>query len=834
MTGSRNPSAPTRTQARALTYAEVPAEDNWLVAEPRTDAQGLARLSMKLGRLHCSFCVATIEKALSRRDGVEQVSVSLAHEEGLVVYRPTVIRPTEIVATLRDFGYSVRDPRKTAGYEAAEAELAEERTRFQVGLGTTIVTIGLMIAKWLGHPPAATVAGRTFPVGQWLILGFALAMMFVVARPILAMAWQSVRRGILNQHVLLEAGAFGGLVGGLLGLVVAPATFPAGDFLSVAVFITTYHLLSGYAASLVRNRSAQAVRRLLELQPDTAFVVGDGDEHEVPVADVGLGALVRVRPGDRVPLDGRVVSGHSTVDESMVTGEPVPVEKGAGAEIIGGSVNQNGSLTFEVTKVGEETFLAQVARSVEEARALKPGIIALVDRLLKVYVPAVLGAATIAVLLWTLGAWAWSGQADWARAIFAALAALVMGYPCALGMATPLAMMRGGGTAAERGILMRSGEPFQIFGQITRAVLDKTGTLTAGRPTVAAVVPADGVSGSEVLAVAAAVEAASEHPLRRAIVDAAGPDYPDAEDFDAVPGRGVIATVDGARVRVGRPAWAMGGTPALEVWKHRRHTMEAQAQTVVAVTRDGEPLGLVGIADEVKPDAAEAVRRLRTAGIEPVLLTGDSQATADAVAGQVGITDARGGLLPDQKATVVRDLQAQGHRVVFVGDGINDAPALTQADIGVAIGAGTDIAIESSDVVLIGDRLTAVADARDIGVESYAKTRQNLAISFAFNGLGVPAAVSGLVGPVWAMVAMITSVSLILANSFGARLQARSLTAFPSWLARQAEAFARLMRPASLARLLSRTEPISYAALLALAVGTGVAWSALHGHPLLS
>jgi Cu+-exporting ATPase len=817
----------------------MPAEEDWLTAEPRTDEAGRARLSIKIGKMHCSFCVATIEKALLRRDGVEGVSVSLAHEEGLVTYRPDVIRAPEIVATLREVGYSVRDPRKTAGYEAGEAELAEERTRFLTGLATTVAVVGVMAVKWVtGTAITVGIAGHAWAIGPWILLGLALAMMFAVARPILVMAWQSARRGIANQHVLLEAGAWGGLTGGLLGLFVAPRAFPAGDFLSVGVFITTYHLLSGYASALVRNRSTQAVRRLLDLQPDTARVIRDGKEIEVTVGEVALGEQVRVRPGDRIPLDGRVVSGHSAVDESMVTGEPVPAEKTEGDEVIGGSVNQTGSLVFEVTKVGEETFLAQVARSIEEARALKPGILQLTDRILKIYVPAVLGFAALAVLVWTAGAWGWSGHVDWTRAIFAALAVLVLGYPCALGMASPLAMMRGGAIAAGKGILMRSGEAFQTFGQIDRAVLDKTGTLTAGKPAIAVLVPAPGVSEKELLSAAAAVEASSGHPLARAVADAAddqGLDYPDAEEFSAETGQGVTATIEGARVMAGKPEWVLaageGDRARLDGLGQHRAEMEQQAQTVIAVARDGSPLGLIGIADQVKPDAAEAVQRLRERGIEAVMLTGDTQATADAVAAQVGIADARGGLLPGQKAAIVRELQSAGHRVMFVGDGINDAPALTQADIGIAIGAGTDIAIESSDVVLTGNRLTAVAGARDIGVESFTKTRQNLTVAFLFNGIGVPAAVSGFVGPVWAMLAMAASVSAVLANSFGTRLRAGSFRALGPRIAGWGREFAGMAWPATLMRLLGRPAIGVYAALLAMGVLAGAAWTILAGHP---
>jgi len=755
-----------------------PLPDVWLDDAPRLDDRGRAHLQVKLGGLHCSFCVGTIEKALSRKDGVEGVSVSLAHSEGLVEYDPERIAPGEVVETLRDIGYIVRDPRKVQGYEEEEAELREERNRFLAGAGFTLTTLALMAFAWAGNPLNVTVGGERFLFGPWLILGLAMATMFVAARPILMMAWASVRRGILNQHVLLEAGAFGGLIGGLLGLFVAPETFPPGDFLSVAVFISTYHLLSGYASTLVRTRSSQAVQRLLDLQPDTAHVIRGGTETEVAVAVVVVGDHVRVRPGERVPLDGRVISGSSTVDEAMVTGEPIPVEKSTGSEVIGGSVNETGSLVFEVTKVGEDTFLAQVARHIEQARALKPGIIQLLDRILAYYVPGVLLVAAAALVIWVVGPVLTGGSPDVTTAIFAGLAVLVMGYPCALGMATPLAMMRGGGMAAERGILMRSGEAFQVFGEIERVLLDKTGTITAGKPSVVRIVVAAGADEDEVLATAAAAEQSSEHPLGRAVVAAAFDrrlTVVGADDFSSETSQGVTARVDGRSLRVGKPDWVAGAGITIDDVQSERRLMEDAAQTVIAVALDDRLLGLIGIADEIKPDAFEGLERLRDAGIVPVMVTGDNQRTADAVAAAVGITDVRAGLLPQDKSDAVRSLQHEGFRVLMVGDGINDAPALTQADIGMAIGAGTDIAIESSDIVLVGGQVSSIADARDIATDSYTKTKQNLAIAFAFNGIGVPLAVTGLVGPVWAMVAMITSVTLVLANSFGARLRPSTL-----------------------------------------------------------
>ncbi|MHB1486573.1 MAG: heavy metal translocating P-type ATPase [Acidimicrobiales bacterium] len=815
----------------------IESDESWLGERVRRDEDGNARLQVKLGNLHCSFCVSTIEKAIGRLEGVEAVSVSLAHEEGLVTYRPEAVGPQRIVDTLRAVGYSVRDPRKVGLFEEEEAELYAERDRFQVGLALTAATLGLMIYFWAsGHPLSVTWEGHSFAYGPWLILGLATSMTFVVGRPILSMAIASARRGIFNQHVLLEAGAFGGMIGGLLGLFVAPKVFPPGDFLSVSVFITTYHLLSGYVSSLVRSTSSAAVRRLLDLQPDTARVVRDGKEVEVPLAEVAIGETVRVRPGERVPLDGRVASGTSAIDESMVTGEPIPADKGPGNEVIGGSVNQAGSLLVEVTKVGDDTFLAQVARHIEEARALKPGIIQVVDQVLRVFVPVVLGAAALSLVVWTLGAWALTGQVYLARGIFAALAALVMGYPCALGMSTPLAMMRGGGMAAAQGILMRSGEAFQVFGDIDTAVLDKTGTLTAGKPTVVEVVTAGGVTDDELLALAAAVELASEHPLARAVVAAAEDrdiDVPDASEFTSETGQGVTATVGATSVAVGKPGWVAAQGVALDTLTERKEAMEEAAQTVVAVARNGRLLGLLGIADAIKPDAAEAVARLRAAGITPIMVTGDNQATAWAVAKAVGIEAVYAEMLPDQKAQVVRDLQGEGHRVVMVGEGINDAPALTQADIGIAMGAGTDIAIESADVVLVGNRLTAVADARDIGASSFRKTRQNLAIAFGFNGIGVPLAVTGVVQPTWAMIAMISSVSIVLANSFAARLTGGLARDIAGFLGRSALAALAKLAPAQLRRWAFTRSAAAVVVLVGLFFGIGVAWVIGLGAPVV-
>lgn len=726
---------------------------------------GTEKLQLKIGGMSCSFCVASITKALERTEGVTEASVNLAHEETLIRYDPDRVTPRQLKETLIDLGYSVRDASQEHTFEEQEADLRHERNNLLLAGGFAAVAVGLMALMWAGF-----LAPSASPFLLWLMPTLALATIFGPGWHILTMAWASLRRGILNQHVLLELGAFAGVIGGFLGYLFP--VFPIPDFFAVAVFITTYHLLSGYVSLEVRTRSSQAVRKLLALVPPTAHLVRDGREEDFLIEDVLPGDLVRIRPGESIPVDGEVVEGTSEVNQGLVTGESMPQEKEPGDTVIGGSVNQTGTLLVRVTRVGAESFLQQVARQVEEARALKPGLLAVVDRVLAVYVPGVLVFAAAAVLIWTIGTWALTGHVDPARAVFAALAVLVMGYPCALGMATPLAMIRGGGMAAEKGILMRSAEAFQVLKEVKKVVLDKTGTITRGEPAVVEVVALRGQEKQSVLRLAAAAESSSEHPLARAIVAAAHAqqlDIPSASEFRSVSGKGVTASVGGYQVAIGSPRFVEQEVGPLGPSGEQLEALQEAGNTVVVLAVDGHPAALIALADQIKADAREAIEQLRSEGLEPVMLTGDNERTARAVAQQVGIAEYRAEVLPQDKAAVVRDLQRQG-RVAMVGDGINDAPALMQADVGIAIGAGTDIAIESADVVLMGERLGAVVDAYRIGKASYAKTVQNISLAFVFNGVGVPLAVSGLVHPIWAMIAMAASVTTVLTNSFGVRL----------------------------------------------------------------
>ncbi|MGW8437851.1 heavy metal translocating P-type ATPase [Nocardiopsis sp. NPDC055879] len=781
-------------------------------SEPST-VPGHRRIRARIAGLHCSLCTGTIEKALGRMDGVGTVAVSLTHEQALVDYDPELVDPEKILSTLRDVGYDLYDPRKLRPFEDEEADLFFEGRRLLAAVAASLTAIGLIAEVtgiWSVLVPAsvvvvmvplsfallrragtATAAAGTAaivapgvaalglratgvlegPVIGWLAALLAFAVVLGIAQHILRMAYQSARRGILNQHVLLEAGAFAGIAGGLIGLSGVLPGYPTAAFFAVSVLVVNYHVFSEWLSLLVKTRSSQSVRKLLDLQPDLArTVTAEGTESEVALDQVAVGDLVRVRPGERVPLDGRIVLGHSAVDFSLVTGEPVPSERGEGEEVVGGAINTTGSLLIEVTATGTEGFLAQVVRHVEDARALKPGILHLVDKVLRVYTPTVLTLSALALVGWLTGSWVLAGEVDVRRAVFASLSVLVMGYPCAVGIAAPLAIVRGTGAAADAGIIMRTGEAFQTLRLVRRIALDKTGTLTQGKPTVRGIEAVG--DEQELLILASGAENPSEHPLARAVVAAATERelaVPEAADFTSLTGSGVRATVNGRTVVVGRPGLLTDNGVDLSPLAQRIEQWESAGHTVIAVAADTTALGVLALGDELRPDAAQAVAAMRRAGLEPVLLTGDNERAAAHIADQVGIERVHAGVRPEAKATIVRELQQGGVRVAMVGEGINDAPALMQADVGIAAGGGTDIAVESADIVLLRGEVSAVLRARDISRGSYARTRANVVLAFAFNGIGVPLAATGLINPVWAMIAMAASVTAIFGNSIGTR-----------------------------------------------------------------
>ena len=644
---------------------------------------------------------------------------------------------------------------QTAPRPEEDSELIREGRRVLALMALSAVTVPLMFLEMWDK------------VGGWVawVLGAFSVSVFALAPKLLVLAAQSRRRGFVNQPLVVQASALGGLIGGIIGLVAKPGNYPTGGFFAATVLVVAYYTFSRWFALLVRSGSSQSVRKLMALQPATVRVVRDDQEREVSRGAVGVGDLVRVRPGERLPIDGRVVSGRSAVDESLVTGESMPVEKGKGDEVIGASINGSGTLLVEVIRTGEDTFLQHVIRNIEDARALKPGVLDLVERVLKVYMPAVLVLAALAAVFWIAVPAMRGDGPNVNRAVFAALSVLIMAYPCAMGLAAPLALVRGAGDAAEHGIILRTGQAFQAFQSVGLIVFDKTGTLTEGKFGVREV--EEFRDRDELLTLAAAAEGSSEHPIGAAIVAAAreqGLAPAKVQEFDAVSGQGVRATVDGAAVLVGRPTFVTEHGGRLGKLAERVTKLEEAGRTVVAVSRDGEPLGLIALGDQIRPEARAAVDEMKRQGIAPVLVTGDNRRAAQRIARELGIDDVRAEILPAEKAEIVRDLQRRG-RVAMVGDGINDAPALTQADVGIAMGSGTDIAIESADIVIVGNRLDAVLMARDIGRRSYRRTQQNVVFAFVFNAVGVPLAATGLLYPIWAMVVMIVSVTAVLANS---------------------------------------------------------------------
>ena len=776
-----------------------------------TNRADCRRVRARIGGLHCSLCTGTIEKALGRTAGVHKVAVSLTHEQALVEYDPARTSAGELMDTLREMGYSLSDPRKLRRFDEEEHALVRERRRFLTALGMSIAAMGFigypLNSPWFalcvfslaslvafsfvvlrGHGLRWTLTGTAAmaalgtgiyalrlrgafgPTIPWITGLLALALIFGVGFHIVRMAVQALRRGILNQHVLVELGAFAGLTGGLIGLIFRPINYPTAAFFAVAIMVLSYHIFSEWLSLIVKTRSSQAVKKLLDLEPDVAHMVKDGHEHDLPLERVRLGDRVRIRPGERVPVDGEVETGESDVDESLVTGEPVPVGKRPGDKVVSGALNGRGTLLLRVTAVGEDSFLRQVVRSVEEARALKPGLLHLVDRVLRVYTPLVLLTAFGATLFWLLGPLAIGLSPDLGRAVFAGLSVLVMGYPCAVGISAPLSIVRGAGEAAERGVLMRTGEAFQALRRVTHVVFDKTGTLTEGRPALRELVPVN-CSEQELLAVAAAVEAFSEHPLARAVVATSFErkiSIPEVQAFEAIAGKGVRARIGSVALIAGNPAFVSATGVDISSQASRIRELESVGLTVIAVARKNTLLGLLALGDALRPDAADTVRRLHALGIGTSLITGDNEHAARHFAAAAGIEQVHAHRLPAEKAEILRHRQ-ETDRVAMVGDGINDAPALMQADVGIAFGTGADIAIESADVIILNQRLGAVLDAYAVSRYSYHKIVQNISLAFLFNGIGIPLATTGLVYPVWGMVAMAASVTTIFINSLWGR-----------------------------------------------------------------
>lgn len=748
----------TRTPSRSASYPSRRA-----AREDRATA--IARLCVE--GMHCASCVAKVERELRKVPGVANASVSLTTAEATVRYEPRATDVEQLEQAVRRAGYAAR--RRTADGEAREIERQEEDReheyralmgKFWFAAAISLPVLVLSYPDLLGLDRFSFFAkGSDSLWWTWRALGLlTLPVLVWAGAQFYEGAWWGLRHREANMHTLIALGVTAAWLYSTVA-VISPGIFPKADLAQV------YYDVSAVVVALVtlgmalevkaKGRSSEAIRKLIGLQAKTARIVRDGQELDVPISEVQVGDVVVVRPGEKVPVDGTIVEGASSVDESMVTGESLPVDKSVGDEAIGATLNTTGAFRLRAERVGADTALASIVRMVGEAQASKLPIQRLVDRVAGVFVPAVVSVAIGAFVVWL----AFGPAPALGYAVIVAVTVLIVACPCALGLATPTSLTVGMGKGAEHGILFRGGDALQAARALEAIVLDKTGTITHGRPALTDVIALGATSERDVLRMAASVERDSEHPIARAIVAAAreqGIDVAQPQDFTALPGQGVSARVDGRAVllgnrklidehRGGRGGPDGHGLALGELDEHVRR-LAGEGKTAMYLGLDGALAGVVAVADTIKPDSVAAIARLRGAGLEVAMLTGDNEQTAQAIARQVGIERVLAEVLPAEKAQEVHKLQLEGKRVGMVGDGINDAPALTQADVGFAIGTGADVAIEASDVTLVGGSLQSVATAIEISRATMANVKQNLLGAFAYNSAGLPIA-AGLLYP---------------------------------------------------------------------------------------
>jgi len=745
------------------------------------------RVEIAVTGMTCANCAATIERTLQMRvPGVVSAVVNFATEKAVVEVVAGAVTWRELATAIEAAGYGVVEapPEEMEDAEAAarSAEIQDQTRKFWTGVAFALPLFLLSMARDFGVVGAWSHA----PWVNWLMFALATPVQFYVGWDYYRGGWKSLRNGSANMDVLV---AMGSSVAYVYSVVVAVAltlgTTAAGEhvYFETSALIITLIKLGKLLEVRAKGRTGAAIKELMGLRPRTARIARDGAEMDVPVDQVVPGDVVLVRPGERLPVDGVVVEGRSAVDESMLTGESMPVEKGPGDAVVGATVNKEGALRFRATKVGAETALAQIIRLVQEAQGSKAPIQRLADRVAAVFVPAVIGIALVTFAIWWLGV-----GAGFTPALIRLVAVLVIACPCALGLATPTAVMVGTGQGAHLGILFRSSAALERSHELDVVVLDKTGTVTRGEPAVRELVVGRGVAARQVglsnvptdgpgltdsfdgelriLRLAASAERRSEHPLASAVVREAtrrGLDLFEPSDFSAVPGRGVTAVVDGQEVLVGTRRLMDERGVGLKGLEEDAHRMESEARTPLWVSIDGEAAGLIAVADAVKAGSKEAVAQLRELGVRVVMLTGDNRSTAESIAREVGITEVRAEVLPEEKGAVVRELQDEGRKqVAMVGDGINDAPALVQADVGIAIGTGTDVAMEAADVTLMRGDLRSVPQALALSGATMRTIRQNLFWAFFYNIVLIPVA-AGALYPLSSLPMMLRQLHPILA-----------------------------------------------------------------------
>jgi Cu+-exporting ATPase len=711
------------------------------------------RVDLPVSGMSCAACARSIENQLAATPGVNSAHVNFATSTATVEFDPAHAAVRNLVDAIEELGYGVLQP-ETAGEDvedqAREREYAALKRRLWLAAAFAVPVVALGMAPGLMH--LAPLNRMT----SWIQLAFTAPVVFYAGAPFYKGAWAALRHRSANMNTLIALGT------GAAFLYSLAVTVRGGHdvYYEAAATIVTLILLGRVLEARARGKASEAIRHLRELQPKTAHVLRDGAEREIPIEQVRVGDIVVVRPGEKIPVDGAVREGDSAVDESTLTGESMPVDKKLGDLVYGGTINRSGSLRFEARKVGRATALQQMIELVRQAQGSRAPVARLADVVSGYFTVGVLAVATVTFLVWL-------AFAPLSSAVVNFVAVLIIACPCALGLATPTAIMVGTGRGAERGILIKGGEALEAACRIDTVILDKTGTITYGQPLVTDVIPLNGYAEAELLRLAASAERYSEHPMGRAIVEhalaLAMPLYESA-NFRALTGHGVEARVNGHDVTVG----SLRGPRDLPEMER----LAGEGKTAVAVSVDGQPAGAIGIADTVKLEAAAAIDRLNKMGIQVWMITGDNRRTAEAVARQVGIERVLAGVLPDAKVAEVRKLQAAGKKVAMVGDGINDAPALAQADVGIAIGTGTDIAKEAASITLMRGDLNGVADALELARRTMRVIRQNLFWAFAYNTIGIPIAAGvlypftgWLLSPVLASAAMALSSVTVVTNS---------------------------------------------------------------------
>ena len=709
-------------------------------------------VQMKVSGLMCSFCTMSVEKALKRYPAIKSVMVNLVHGIVLVEADTAKMNREQIAEAVEKLGYSVSST-EVQQYKTDEELFNLIKQRGAIGMVTAIIDL-LVDPLNLFNLPQQYRAYFSLVLASFVLLW--------VGYPILRKTIMAIRQRVINANVLLSAGAWGSYLIGVLSLY-NPVW---QNFLPVAAWLMSLHLFFGYFKLDTRKKASEAVRKLINLQPTKARVLRGEQIAEAHTKDVLVGEIVEVRPGERIPLDGIVISGNASVDESSFTGESNPATKEINSKVIGGTLNLDGALQIKVTKIGDESFLSQIVSLMSRIAEKKPPVELLADKLMNYYGPVVFIVAAFAFAIWgfTTG--------NYVQATLVLVTTIIMGYPCALGITTPMLAAIAGGKGISIGLLVKASEVFYGLSKVDTIVFDKTGTLTYGKPTVTDV---DAINGNEVelLSVAHALESKSEHPIGQAIsfyAQKEGASSLQIENFKAIPGRGVTGSVNGELILAGKPSFIeQSGVTVTDNVKNKINGFGDEGKTAVLICRNNNIIGIIALQDTPRPSGAQVIAKMKDRGIRTVMLTGDSKQVAELIAKNLGIDEVHAELLPSEKATAIEELQKKGYKVAMVGDGINDAPALAQSDVGIAIGAGTDVAIEAAGVILIGDKLIDVLNAVILGKASYKTMTGNVIVAVLFNIAGMLLAAFGFITPLLAIVVMIVSIFAILINTLRIR-----------------------------------------------------------------